>query len=262
MCAEKQRRKRAPRTLECGRYRLQLLPECSYETAFRAETTTLGFAFDAQRGQHALGSDRQVPFLRRPNSVAVTPAGCDVFSRSRTGGEYLLISGFSEKTSDPVTDRPAGHAATAANSLRLLMLGAEPVPALAVEDCIRDLWSAAGTLSRSPKAARWMTPARFARLTDLIEARLGEDLRLADLAHAVGVSESLLSRALSAYSGQTPHEFLVSRRLSRAREQLETTSHSMAMIAQDCGFSSHAHMSSTFRRRLGVTPSRLRQNAS
>lgn len=56
-----------------------------------ATQSAIGFAFDSQRGLHAIGSDRVLPFDAMPNGLAFVPAGCDVLSESPKGGEYLRV---------------------------------------------------------------------------------------------------------------------------------------------------------------------------
>src|SRR4051794_11030527 len=71
--------------------RVTLLPRQPYEARYVADRDVIGFAFEGQQGVHALGSDRVERFRTRPNSLSYLPQGCDVFSRSDEGGEYLLV---------------------------------------------------------------------------------------------------------------------------------------------------------------------------
>ena len=105
-----------------------------------------------------------------------------------------------------------------------------------------------------------LTSRRLNRILNYFEARLAEDIRLADLASDTGLSECYLARTFRAATGMTLHAALMERRIARARSLIEATSRrgtrpSLATIAAACGFSSHAHMTTIFRRVLGVTPS-------
>ena len=51
----------------------------------------IGFAFDPQAGIHAFGSDRRTAFRAKPNGFAYVPSGCDVYSKSESGGEYMRV---------------------------------------------------------------------------------------------------------------------------------------------------------------------------
>ncbi|MGI3745041.1 MAG: hypothetical protein ACRYF8_06050 [Janthinobacterium lividum] len=70
---------------------IELLPAAGYATRYVAAQAAIGFAFESQRGLHAIGSDRVQPFDALPNGLAFVPAGCDVLSESPTGGEYLRL---------------------------------------------------------------------------------------------------------------------------------------------------------------------------
>jgi AraC family transcriptional regulator len=98
----------------------------------------------------------------------------------------------------------------------------------------------------------------LARVIDYIEAHLPEALRLNELAAIAGRSRFAFARAFKAQTGLTPHHYVVSRRMARARELLRTTELSLAEIAYACGFSSQSHMTDTFRTTLQTTPGRYR----
>ncbi|MFX9011982.1 helix-turn-helix transcriptional regulator, partial [Acinetobacter baumannii] len=78
------------------------------------------------------------------------------------------------------------------------------------------------------------------------------------LAGILDLSEGVLFRAFKAALGLTPHDYLMDRRLARARLLIRCGDGDLSTIAAVCGFASHAHMTSQFRRRLGTTPSVLR----
>ncbi len=75
-----------------GSWSAELLPRKPYRAAYRPDVAVVGFAFDGQIGVHAFGSDRKIDFRTSPNSLAFVPAGCDVYSTSNQGGEYLRLT--------------------------------------------------------------------------------------------------------------------------------------------------------------------------
>ena len=113
-------------------------------------------------------------------------------------------------------------------------------------------------------AARGMTPWRMRRVLEYLEAHLEKDVRLADIARLVDVSEAYLARAFKAATGTTLHAALVELRIARAwwlmndarRRRAELR---LADIAAQSGFSSHAHLTTAFRRVLGTTPSQWKR---
>jgi AraC family transcriptional regulator len=80
-----------------------------------------------------------------------------------------------------------------------------------------------------------------------------------DLADALGLSAGFFCRAFSAAVGKAPHDYVIDRRVARARRLLLDPELDLSAIAQASGFASHAHMTATFRKRLGVAPSELRR---
>ena len=91
-----------------------------------------------------------------------------------------------------------------------------------------------------------------------IEGAVGSRLSVEDLAKKAGLSRSHFSRAFHAATGETPQDFIISRRLCHARDMLVETERPIAEIAVETGFASHAHFSTAFKKRLGVSPARYR----
>jgi len=96
-------------------------------------------------------------------------------------------------------------------------------------------------------------------LLDLIDARLGEPLRLNDLAEHVGVSRAHFARRFRALTGVSPHHYLILRRVEKAKQLLRETSASMVQIALDVGFSNQSHFTQMFHATTGQTPSQYRR---
>jgi len=247
------------RHLTVAGHHIVLLPARAYDIGIVAPEDTIGFAFDMQSGSHAIASDRRTGFRRLPNSLALTPRGCDVRSGSRSGGEYLQISGHGVRLDARayLTDIQVPGALAAASEIRKWLLAAETPDELEGEAWIERLTGLARQPRRTPKAARWLTPLRFRRVTDLVEANLETGLTVSGLACDIGVSSSFLSRAFSAYCGQSPYDFIVSRRLQRARRLIAATALPLVEIAAATGFSSQSHMTACFRSRLGIRPTDL-----
>ncbi|MEM1131831.1 MAG: helix-turn-helix domain-containing protein [Pseudomonadota bacterium] len=103
-----------------------------------------------------------------------------------------------------------------------------------------------------------LAPATLRRIIEHIEEYLGDKIVVEDLAKAAGLSRSHFSRAFQNETGEAPQDFIISRRLSRARELLSDSDRSIAAIAAATGFSSQAHLSTVFKKRIGTTPARYR----
>ena len=250
------------KSLTVAGHQITLLPAMPYEIAFMAETNTIGFAFDGQSGRHAIDSDRLEKFQRLPNSIALTPAGCEIRSGSRSGGEYLQVGGAEVTLSGRryQSNLLLPSALPAAFELRKWVLSGQVPDELTTESWLMRFTGGALRRQGPDKAARWMTPRRFDRITGQIEADLESVLTIAGLAGSIGVSPSFLSRAFAAFCGQSPYDYILSRRVQRARRLIETTGLPLAEIAAAAGFASQSHMTSVFRRRLGITPGEVHRS--
>lgn len=109
-----------------------------------------------------------------------------------------------------------------------------------------------------PQRKEALPPFVLRSVTEQIEETLAETIRVEEIAKQVGLSRSHFSRAFQAATGQTAQEFIITRRICRARDLLVETDRNVAEIAAATGFSSQAHLSSAFKKRLGVSPGRYR----
>lgn len=262
------------RKLRLGRWTAQLLPRQPYESRYTADRPALGFSFDHQSGRHAIASDRVTPFQAMPNGLAFVPTGCDVYSQSRRGGEYLVVSGFDplhdldrdggKSLRDPFRDRIDAPAVVAAHALRRTLLHPTPANALTGEAAcltlLDRLRAPCGPAPGQRDAARWMTPARLRMAFDVIEAKLDSALTVQDIADALGLSAGFFARAFRAATGQPPHAHIIDRRLERARAALVAGTGDLSALAVETGFSSHAHFTTQFRQRFGLSPRAFRDS--
>jgi AraC family transcriptional regulator len=99
-----------------------------------------------------------------------------------------------------------------------------------------------------------LAPINLRRVCDHIDSRLDERITVAELAAVAGLSRGHFSRAFQAATNETPHAFILSRRLEAVRRRLDQGHADLAQLAAQTGFSSHAHMTTAFTRAFGVTP--------
>lgn len=105
-----------------------------------------------------------------------------------------------------------------------------------------------------------LTRRLLQRVVERMQADLNANLDLATLAAESGYSRAHFLRTFRAATGQTPHHYLTELRLTRAQALIASKSMSLIDIAAACGFSSHAHLSTAFRSRFGVSPSAYRRH--
>lgn len=103
-----------------------------------------------------------------------------------------------------------------------------------------------------------LTNKKLALVLELIESDLSEDLPLKVLANAAGLSEYHFLRMFKQSTGYTPHQYVISQRIERAKELLQKTEMTITEIAYLLGFSTPAHFTHHFRRKTGYTPTEIR----
>lgn len=101
---------------------------------------------------------------------------------------------------------------------------------------------------------------KLLQVTRYIDEALDQDIKLADLAQLVGVSQSHFSRLFKQSTGLSPHQYLLQQRVERAKQLLKYSGQSLVDIALACGFDSHSHFSRQFRKITGTTPTNFRKN--
>ncbi|TCO62668.1 helix-turn-helix transcriptional regulator [Actinocrispum wychmicini] len=102
-------------------------------------------------------------------------------------------------------------------------------------------------------------PARhLLRAKDLADARYFENLTVADLARAAGLSRAHFSDQFRRVFGESPHAYLLTRRLERAAALLRTTDNSVADICVAVGLQSVGSFTTSFTRTFGMPPTAYR----
>jgi len=108
-------------------------------------------------------------------------------------------------------------------------------------------------------AMAFVPPARhLLRARDLADARYSEPLGVGDLAAAAGLSRAHFSREFRRTFGESPHAYLLTRRLERAAALLRTTDRSVAEICFSVGLQSLGSFTTSFTRTYGASPTAYR----
>jgi AraC family transcriptional regulator len=103
---------------------------------------------------------------------------------------------------------------------------------------------------------------KMRRVIEFIEDNLEGDLSLQAMAAEVDISPLYLARAFKAAVGQSPHQYVLARRIERAKELLRNTDLPVVDVALSSGFSSQSHLSHWFIRQIGVSPAVYRRQAT
>lgn len=104
-----------------------------------------------------------------------------------------------------------------------------------------------------------LSPWQLRRALDFLSAHLSEDPTVAELARECGLSSGYFSRAFRQTTGTTPHQWLIRKRVERARQLLLESRLGLADIAIACGFVDQSHFTRVFARFEGDSPGRWRQ---
>ena len=91
-----------------------------------------------------------------------------------------------------------------------------------------------------------------------IDANFQRDLSIEEIADASGLNRSYFSRLFKETFGQSPQQFLIQYRLTKAAELLKNTQISVAEVGRSVGYDNQLHFSRAFKSVFGVPPSEYR----
>jgi len=117
-------------------------------------------------------------------------------------------------------------------------------------------------VSETGHAGDRLAPADVRRLKSFIDARLERRLSRTYLARHAGYDAREFSIAFRNTFCMTPMQYVIERRLDRACLLIATTKHDLADIAIGAVFSSQSHLTTTLKKRRGITPLRLRRQSA
>jgi AraC-like DNA-binding protein len=117
--------------------------------------------------------------------------------------------------------------------------------------------------STVPGARGGLAPWQERRAKELLSSKLSRDMPLAEIACECGLSPSHFARAFRQSLGTAPHQWRLTLRVERAKEQLLKPNASLADIAIDCCFADQSHFTRVFTKHVGASPGQWRRpNAS
>ena len=226
-----------------------------------------------------MGSDWVVGQSRTGDLIVVPPG---VESRWRVGGPRKLIilavpvalvrsllgpdcPNDLSTAFEPVSGSSAPDPFVSAALDRLWSLGDgdEPLGGMLVDSAV--LAVVCQLLMRARQTAPQRAAGAFSsgdwrRVCDHIEANMHGEIVLVDLADAVGWSVRHFSRMFRKSTGQTPHGFILRKRVDRAKDLLRRQKLPLTEIALSCGFADQSHFTTSFRKATGLTPLRWRHD--
>lgn len=114
--------------------------------------------------------------------------------------------------------------------------------------------SYAVTPPRDGKPGNGLPRARLNRVIEYIEANLDREIALTTLAEIAGMSAHYFSELFKQSIRLSPHQYVLRRRIARARNLLNDARVTILEAAVRSGFSDQSHFTKIFRRIVGMTP--------
>lgn len=230
-----------------------------------------GFTIEKSQTKRTLSDRHSIEFGPGP-SIALIPAGHTPVPKLQTTAELLCctfeveyISRIAAEIGHPADERVAPRVGLRDQSMERLLnllldeLDAD-VPAGGLY--IDSLGYALATryVLMNGSVSESALPQRIlCRIRDKIESDFNKEISLNVLAKESGYSRAHFLRMFRVATGITPHQYVLDVRLHHAQESLKRKGANLIEIAAWCGFSSQSHMTSVFRKRLGVTPAEYRR---
>jgi transcriptional regulator of acetoin/glycerol metabolism/AraC-like DNA-binding protein len=115
-------------------------------------------------------------------------------------------------------------------------------------------------LTAAPQAHGGLSAGALRRVREYVHLHLSESIDLSMLAAVAGLSMHHFAREFKNSAGDTPHHYLIQKRIERAQQMLAQTDLSLAEIAYAVGFSDQGHLARHFRGLLGTTPREFRRS--
>lgn len=113
-----------------------------------------------------------------------------------------------------------------------------------------------------PESTHGLSHQQMKQVIDFILSHLHDQLSLHVLAQHIGLSSYHFARLFRRTTGESPHQFVLQKRLETAQHLLKKTDLSLSQIALDVGFPNQSHFTQVFKQRMGLTPLRYRQQSS
>ncbi|UWR24525.1 AraC family transcriptional regulator [Sulfitobacter sp. S190] len=191
---------------------------------------------------------------RRIIALAIDPAWFnDIAARCEPGTDNAQLRTLLHPDMPPIVNALRRHLSFPQSAHdRFIALNAE----LIVSYCF---WYGSPARTSHPPKAGLLTKS-LQRVLRQVEDNIDARIPITELAGSVGMSPSKFSRHFKAVLGLSPQAYIIERRVLKVQDLLEDTGSTLAEVALDAGFSSQAHMTSSFTRHFGITPGEYRKH--
>lgn len=264
------------RRIEFDDFFVELVPPGKRVLNVPLNNTFASINFGPSTGVSSVRDGRLKYYERKPFEYFVAPPDFVLSGSSEFAPEVLVlvfdfefarpmissITGLAVDVFNPhlLFGRPSPFVTTLAKKIRSLVTAQMPPLRYLESLCITliaEMCSSAEPNEVRAKAS-WPESDAIKFLLQHIDVNIAEELAVEHLAKLVGCSSDQLCRCFKKMIGETPHSYVLQRRVDIARCLLGNKTMSLAEIAYTTGFSSQSHMTTAFTRTLGVTPGALR----
>ena len=116
-----------------------------------------------------------------------------------------------------------------------------------------------GPTDSSIEPIRGLAPHRLSKVLGYIDAHIAEKITVPQLAEAANMSQFHFTRMFKLATGETPHQYLFTTRMSWAKELLSASDLPIKAVANAVGYRSQAHFTGALKRSTGLTPRAFRR---
>jgi AraC family transcriptional regulator len=193
-------------------------------------------------------------------SVLTIPQGATHAARFGCEGARILVvrAKADSVRFDRLTQLNRGELSWLAWRIAAELRATDAAAPLATAGCAFELIAATAREAASERT-RSRPPLWLRDAEQLLRGRLDEHVGLGELAEAVGVHQAHLARAFRSHFGLSVGEYGRRLRLARAATELASTDIPLASIAAQAGFADQSHFTRVFKRHVGTTPARYRE---
>jgi AraC family transcriptional regulator len=111
----------------------------------------------------------------------------------------------------------------------------------------------------APEPRKGLPPDQLRRIEEYVDENIDENLSLQELSQQLQMTVHFFVRSFKRSTGLPPHQYVLRRRVERAKELLVDPEMSIADIALHCGFATQSHLTATFNRLTNLTPGEYRR---
>jgi AraC family transcriptional regulator len=105
-----------------------------------------------------------------------------------------------------------------------------------------------------------LSKQKLKQAVEYIQAHLGEDLSLSEIAKELGMSQYYFCRLFKKSTGVSPHQYLMKKRVAQAKHLLKQPERTVTSVALECGFANQSHFAKCFHQCTGMNPREFRKS--